>query len=69
MLDSEDIWNIHSIGLPYYFPDSGTFQLNTAVDRYPIASRSREKTNQLRTVLEEISRGDVGGAYALEVPE
>ena len=46
MLDSEDICNINSIGLPNYFPDSGTFQLNTAVDRYPIAFRSREGTNK-----------------------
>lgn len=69
MLDSEDIWNVHSIGLPFYFPDSGTFQLKTAVDRYPVAFRSREETNKLRAVLEELSRGDIGGAYAVEVPE
>ena len=69
MLDSEDIWNVHPIGLPFYFPDSGTFQLNTAVDRYPIAFRSHENTAKLRAVLEELSRGDIGGAYAVEVSE
>jgi hypothetical protein len=69
MLDSEDIWNVHSIGLPFYFPNSGTFQLNTAVDRYPFAFRSREETTKLRTVLDQKSRGDARGAYAVEVPE
>ena len=68
MLDTEDIWNIHPIGLPFYYPDSRTFQLKTAVDEYPFAFRSRQEPSKLGVVLEEKSGGDVKGAYAVKVP-
>jgi len=39
MLDSEDIWNIHPVDLPMYFPDQGTFELKTVSDRYAMGFR------------------------------
>jgi len=44
MLDTEDIWNIHPIELPMYYPEEGMFTLNSAGDPYPIFFRDRETT-------------------------
>ena len=40
MLDSEDVWNVHPVDLPMYYPDSGTFELKTVADWYILQTRA-----------------------------
>lgn len=47
MLDSENVWNIHPVDLPMYYPESKRFVLKTAMDEYPIFFRYPEDTVEL----------------------
>ena len=42
MLDQENIWNIHPVQLPFFYEESGLFELRTESERYPLAFRTPE---------------------------
>ncbi|MBF0526831.1 MAG: hypothetical protein HQK56_17240 [Deltaproteobacteria bacterium] len=47
MLDVEEIWNIHPVDLPCYFPDSGQFWFKTCYDVYPQFFRYPTETQKV----------------------
>ena len=42
MLDEENIWNIHPVQLPFFYEESGLFELRTESERYPLVFRTPE---------------------------
>lgn len=47
MLDSEDVWNIHSVDLPMYYPDERKFTLKTVMEAYPVFFRYPPATTKM----------------------
>ena len=43
MLDSEDVWNVHPVDLPMYYPESKSFSLKTVSDSYVAMFRHPKK--------------------------
>lgn len=42
MLDSEDVWNIHPVDLPYCYTEDDSFRMLTEIDKYPAIFRQPE---------------------------
>lgn len=43
LLDSEDVWNLHPVDLPFYYSEANSFEMKTVSDLYPQFFRQPEE--------------------------
>lgn len=71
MRDSEDIWNIHPVDLPKYYPATATFELRTVNDCYVQLFRYPKKLlDHLETIgfTERAAKDPTGTIHKMDLP-